>query len=80
MKVMHCNECSGIEDVSHVVVTVERRVAVEERPGLAKDDSLKVEGDLCAACLKAVIEAVSEEAGLGLGPLSRHHADYSEVT
>jgi hypothetical protein len=78
VNVLHCNECNGIENVSHVVVNVERQTPVENKPGLAKDDSLKVKGDLCAVCLRAVLDSVSESVGLSVGPLQRH-ADYSEV-
>jgi hypothetical protein len=79
MNILHCNECEGREGVVHVVVTVERQTPISGRPGLARNDSFKVEGDLCATCLKVVTDAISEEVGLGIGPLERH-ADYSEVT
>jgi hypothetical protein len=72
--VIHCNECDGREDVSHVVVTMERRTPITDMPGLAKEDGITIEGDLCTTCLQVVIQAVSEEAGFGIGPLERNAA------
>jgi hypothetical protein len=82
VNILHCNECNGTEDVTRVVVLVESQVPIlnedGEETGLAKNDSTKVTGDLCARCLKVVTDAVSEETGFGFKLTER--GERAEVT
>lgn len=61
MNIVHCNDCRGVVEVSHVTLTATRIVAANEEASLGKHERVHVEGDLCATCLKVMTDSIREE-------------------